>query len=334
MNMSQHADKILLGLAIAASALVGGLVLFLLARVLSNGLLKKEVKHFFFSPIAWLVMAGFAFVNGYVFLFLIDLYSGTFANVPFATVYFSQNFFLWILLLFIIPAITMRLIAEEKATGTIETLMTAPVRDAEVVFAKYAAAMVFFVIMWLPTVPLILALYYYGVPDAKWLELQASPAAVGWHTGWEGLGHWHVLGFLKGLPDGVRYGWHILKTFPEVMDVGPFLTAYLGLFLMGSAWISIGLLASSFAKNQVVAFMSAFVALIMLFAIGFAESLVHEDPAWLPHFRDVVHYISFINAFERFPKGVVDTRAVIYFASLTIVSLFFTVRVVESRKWR
>lgn len=304
----------LVALAILAGAVIGLAALFLLARAISTGLLKKELKHFFYSPIAWLVMAGFSFVNGYVFLFLIDYYQGTFANEPFAVVFFTRNFFLWILLLFIIPAITMRLIAEEKASGTIETLMTAPVRDSEVVFTKFSAALFFYVVMWIPTLPVIAALYYYGLPQSAWAELAAQRAAQGWGT--------------------LRYVKECLLRLGDVMDLGPFLAAYFGLLLMGAAWIAIGLLASSFAKNQVVAFMSAFVVLIMLFAIGFAESLVQEDPSWLPHFRDVVRYLSFLNAFERFPKGVIDTRSAVYFISVAAVSLFFTVRVVESRKWR
>lgn len=312
--LNRYADEILLGIAGLAGALVLATSIFLLARVLSNGLLKKELRHFFLSPIAWLVMGGFVFINGFFFLFLIEYYSGTFANVPFTTVYFGEGSIMWILLLIVIPAITMRLIAEEKSSGTIETLMTAPVRDAEFVFAKFGAALAFYVVMWLGMVPLFAALWYYGMPQGAWQELAAERAAQGWSL-WQ-------------------YGSHILARLNDVMDFGPFLCSYLGLLLLGSSWIAVGLLASSFAKNQVVAFMSAFVVLMLLFLLGYVENLVHEDPSWFPHFRAVVRHVTFTRAFEKFPKGVVDTRAVVYFVSLTVVSLFFTVRVVESRKWR
>jgi ABC-2 type transport system permease protein len=312
--LSRHADQILLGLAAAAGALVAVVAFFLLARVIATGLLKKELKHFFYSPIAWLVMAGFALVNGYFFLFVMDYYAGTFANVPFATAYFGEGSFLWILLLMLIPAITMRLIAEEKATGTLEGLMTAPVRDSEVVFAKFAAALIFYLVLWVPFAPLIASLYYYGLPHGAWHELSAQAAAGGWSR-WQ-------------------YASHAVARLNEVMDVGPFASLAVGLTLVGAAWISIGLLASSFAKNQVVAFMSAFVVLMLLYLVGYAEGLVREDPAWFPNLRETLRYVSFVKSFARFPYGLIDTRAVVYFTTLTVVALFFTVRVVESRKWR
>jgi ABC-2 type transport system permease protein len=314
-SLSQYADWILYGLAAAGAALLALTGLFLFVRAITTGLFAKELKHYFYSPIAWLVLAGFAFVNGFVFLFYADVYGGGYPSAPpFATAYFGQNIFLWILLLIVIPAITMRLLAEEKASGTIEPLMTAPVRDAEVVFAKFAAALVFYFVLWLPTLPLIASLYYYGLPQGAWAELMAARAAQGW-----------------SLLETAR---HVLARLNEVMDFGPVLVAYLGLLLLGGAWIAIGLLASSFARNQVVAFMAAFVASIMLFAVGFAENLIRDEAAFFPKAREVLHYVSFLNAFEKFPKGVVDTRALIYFVTLTAVALFFTVRVVESRKWR
>jgi ABC-2 type transport system permease protein len=312
--LTRYADQIFLGIAALAGALVLATALFLLARVVSNGLLKKELRHFFVSPIAWLVMAGFVFINGFFFLFLVEYYSGTFANIPFTTVFFGEGSIMWILLLIVVPAITMRLIAEEKATGTIETLMTAPVRDAEFVFAKYAAALAFYVVMWLGMLPLFASLYYYGLPAGTWADLQSLAAS----------GHWSNWQLVS----------HFAAKLNDVMDFGPFFCTYFGLLLLGSAWISIGLLASSFAKNQVVAFMAAFVVLMLLFLVGYLENLVHSDPSWFPHFLDVVRYVTFTRAFEKFPKGVVDTRAVVYFVSLTVVSLFFAVRVVESRKWR
>lgn len=320
--LEQHSDKFFYGIGAALGALVLGATLFLSWRAIATGMLKKELEHFFYSPIAWLVMAGFALVNGFVYLFFVEMYSGGFAATePFATVWFGRHFFFWILLLIVIPAITMRLLAEEKASGTIEPLMTAPVRDAEVVFAKYLAAMIFYVVLWVPTIPLIVALYYYGVPEAGWAELSASIPQGGSSVE---LG-WAYARYLKQL----------LLKFNQVMDVGPFLSAYFGLLLMGSAWISIGLLASSFARNQVVAFMAAFVVLVLLFSIGFVEGLIKTGaPDWLEQVKDVARYMSFLSAYEKFPKGVIDTRPVLYFVSLSVISLFFTVRVVESRKWR
>ena len=295
-----------LAVALAAAVFFGAL--YLLLRVVRTGLLRKELRHFFDSPIAWLVMAGFTFVNGFVFLFLADYYTQT-PNEPLVRVFFGNGFF-WILQFIVIPAITMRLIAEERASGTLETLMTAPVTDAEVVFSKFLAAFVFYVVMWLPTLVLLGAAYHYAAPELFYRDL------------WKG----HELSF--------GYARHVWGKVNEVMDLGPVGAAYLGVFLMGAAWIGIGLLASSLARNQVVAFIVGFVALLMLFSIGFLENLITVDPVWLPGLREVLHYLSFSNAFDDFPRGLVDTRSVVYFVSLTVFSLFLATRVVESRKWR
>jgi ABC-2 type transport system permease protein len=115
------------------------------------------------------------------------------------------------------------------------------------------------------------------------------------------------------------------------MDFGPILAGYFGIALMGAAWLAIGVLASTLARNQVVAFVTAFVATIMSFAIGFAESLFPGAPQWA---HDGLRYVSFQAAFEPFPRGVVDTRAVVYFLTIAVVALFLSVRVLESRKWR
>src|SRR5204862_279458 len=169
-----------------------------------------------------LVMAGFIAINGFFFIFIVEYYSGPFPNpVPFTTAYFGEGSILWILLLIVVPAITMRLIAEEKASGTIETLMTAPVRDAEFVFAKWAAALAFYVVMWLGMAPLFAVLYYYGLPDGAWAELSVRAASEGWST-WQRASH-------------------TVARLNEVMDFGPLLTSYLGLLLLGSSWIAIGL---------------------------------------------------------------------------------------------
>lgn len=279
-------------------------------RVWWRGLLAKELGHFFLAPVAWLTMAAFAFVNGFVFLFLFRAYQGM-PNEPLVRVFFgSQNAFFWVLQLIVIPAITMRLVAEERSSGTIELLLTAPVTEAEVVFAKFAAACAFYAVLWLPTLVLLGSAFYYACPEGFFAGLWAARA-------WDSA-----------------YAAEVWQRVNAVMDLGPVLAAYGGTFLMGAAWIAIGLLASSFCTNQVVAFITAFVALLTLFAVGFLEALIEVDPAWLPGLRDGIRFVSFPNAFDGFPRGVVDTRAVVYFLTLTALGLFLSVRVLESRRWR
>ncbi|GIW73220.1 MAG: ABC transporter permease [Planctomycetota bacterium] len=289
-------------------ALLGGTALVLLVRGWAKGLVQKELRHFFYSPIAWLTMAGFALVNGFVFLFLVDLYTGT-PGEPLVRVFFGTGFF-WVLQLIVIPAITMRLLAEERSRGTLETLLTAPVRDAEVVFAKFAAALGFYMVLWLPTVLLLGVALHFAAPEGFWAELWALRA--------RGLG-WPAAAVARA---------------SEVMDLGPVATAYAGTFLMGAAWIAIGLLASALTRNQIVAFIGTFVTLLLLLSVGQLELLVPSDPMWFPGLREVLRAVSFSHAFAGFPSGVVDTRAVVWFLSVAAYALFLAVRALESHRWR
>lgn len=290
-------------LGVAVLGLAGWLTL----RVCRNGLLRKELLHFFASPIAWLVMAAFTFVNGYIFMFIATAYSSLGPNEPLAKLLFGNGFF-WILQLILLPAITMRLVAEERASGTIEPLMTAPVTDAEVIYAKYLGALIFYFVLWIPTLVHVGIAYWYGVPD-NFMELVREVAAK----------------YQLSTPRA------FFRELNATMDFGPIASAYLGVFLMGSAWLSLGILTSSLARNQVVAFVLGFVITIMTFAINYVKNEFPTAPEWVQQLLD---HISFQVAFEPFPQGIVDTRPVVYFVSLTIVSLFLSVRVLESRKWR
>ncbi len=294
------------GLALAA--LAG----WLLVRVKRNGLLRKELMHYFASPIAWLVMAGFSLVNGFIYLFVIDYFAGSAPNQPLPQLFFGNGFF-WIVQLILIPAITMRLVAEERSSGTLETLMTAPVTDGEVIFAKYAAALTFYAALWVPTLIHLGLAYWYGVPDDFRSHVSETAAKLEWP-------------FYK-LPWLVTY----FRELNATMDFGPIFSGYLGVLLMGSAWLSLGVLTSSLARNQIVAFVLGFVITIMSFAVGFIQSLFPTAPR---AFLETVRYVSFQHAYERFPQGLVDTRSIAYFVTLTALALFLSVRAVESRKWR
>lgn len=120
-----------------------------------NGLLatlSRELRAYFFSPLAWIVLTFFLLGNGIIFTlivsFLSDPRSGG-STMPFEI--FFTGFFFWLVLLFTTPILTMRLLAEERRSGTIESLMTAPVSEAQVVVGKYLAALCFYCFLWLPT---------------------------------------------------------------------------------------------------------------------------------------------------------------------------------------
>ena len=103
---------------------------------------------------------------------------------------------------------------------------------------------------------------------------------------------------------------------------------YLGLLLMCSAFVSIGLLASSLTENQIIAAVIAFGVLLLLWIIGWAESLVG------PTLGSVLKYISLLTHFDNFAKGILDSRDVLFYLLFIILFLFSTLRILESRQWR
>ncbi|HUC83554.1 MAG TPA: ABC transporter permease subunit [Candidatus Acidoferrales bacterium] len=112
-------------------------------------LLRRELAAYFFSFTGYVIIAAITFLTGECFVQFIS----ALGSVPFpmpVTQMFFGSFYFWMILLLSAPVITMRLFAHEKASGTFETLMTTPVGDLEVVAAKFAAAFLFYLIMWLP----------------------------------------------------------------------------------------------------------------------------------------------------------------------------------------
>lgn len=122
-------------------------------------LTRRELGTFFYSWIGYIVIAGAVFLMGLCFYTLLDKLQGE--SIPMPITEFFFNFFFWLILLFSAPLITMRLFALEKYSGTFETLMTAPVGDVAVVLAKFTAALVFFMIMWLPLAGCVFILRYF-----------------------------------------------------------------------------------------------------------------------------------------------------------------------------
>lgn len=136
--------------------------------------LSRELKAYFFSPLAYVVLAALLLVNGFVFWLIVSFLSDPRAAVGAPLeLFFGQTFFFWLVLLFMTPILTMRLLSEERRSGTIEVLMTAPISEAQVVLGKYLAALVFYVALWLPT------LAYAGV-IARYSSVDWGPVASGY----------------------------------------------------------------------------------------------------------------------------------------------------------
>ncbi len=136
--------------------------------------ISRELRAYFFSPLAYIVAALVLVVNGLTFgvilSFLNDPRAGIGAPLEY---FFGQTVYFWLVLLFITPVITMRLISEERRSGTIETLMTAPVTEAQVIVGKFLAALAFYVFLWLPTV-------IYAVIVARHHQVDWGPVASGY----------------------------------------------------------------------------------------------------------------------------------------------------------
>jgi len=228
---------------------------------------KREIRTYFNSPVAYIVVTVFTIVFGFFF----------FNNVFVEKQADMRGFFSLapLMFCFFAPAITMRLLAEEKGSGTIELLITMPVRDWEVVVGKWLAAMA------LLATTLLLTLVF-AVTVAK-------------------LGP---------------------------LDKGPALGGYFGLLLLGGTYVSIGVMASSFTRNQVVALIIAFGICFPLFLFGKILPFVPEK------LQGIVAFLSTDTHFENVSRGVIDTRDLVYYASVIAVTLLIATTSLESRKWK
>jgi ABC-2 type transport system permease protein len=111
-------------------------------------------------------------------------------------------------------------------------------------------------------------------------------------------------------------------------DLGPILSGYLGLFLMGAAFLSIGLLASSTTENQIVAAVISFGALLLFYVIGWMSSSVGVT------LGKVLSYLSIVEHLDDFVKGVIDTKDIVYYVSFVFMGIYMSIRSAESSAWR
>ncbi len=228
---------------------------------------RREIRTYFNSPVAYIVVPVFVIITGY--LFFTQLFLEKQADM--------RGFFniMPLMFMFMIPAITMRLLADEKSTGTLELLITMPVRDWEVVVGKFLAAM---------------ALLCTAI--------------------------------------GLTMVFAITVKSLGPLDRGPTIGGYLGLVLMGGAYVAIGVMASALTRNSIVSF-------IIAFAISFALYLLGRLTQFLPQaLQKLVAYLSIDGHFENVGRGVIDTRDLIYYFSVMAVSLLIATLSLESRRWR
>jgi ABC-2 type transport system permease protein len=229
---------------------------------------KKEILGYFNSPLAYIFTAIFLIVGNWLFFQSFFLYNqasmrGYFDLLP------------WIFL-FITPALTMRLWAEEKKSGTIEVLLTFPVKDIIVVLAKFFSSLAFLALVLLLSI---------SIP--------------------------------------------ITTAFLGDLDIGVIIGGYLGSLFLGAIYLSIGLFLSSLTKNQIVAFLLAVVACFLLFLLS--SPFVLQAVTWL---APVLKVIGSASHFQNLSRGLLDTRDILYFISVTALFLFLNRQVLASRNWK
>jgi len=246
---------------------------------------QKEIRAYFSSPIAYVVIGFFTLLFGYFYVAILDWFvrQGMLGGMGMTSSWMSINqqfvrpllLNVTVVLLFVLPMITMRTYAEEKRSGTMELLLTSPLTDLQIILGKFLGALALYASMLAVTLVYVGVLFAFGAPEWK-------PIAAG----------------------------------------------YLGLLLLGASFISVGMLISSFTRNQIVAGMLTFGVFLLLWVIDWIGSFLG------PAGERIVNYLSVVRHFDDFAKGVVDTTHLVYYLSFITFGLFLTAKSVDSERWR
>ncbi|WP_027369928.1 ABC transporter permease [Desulfovermiculus halophilus] len=225
----------------------------------------KEFKDYFVSPIAYMVIAIFLLVTGWFFF-------STFFIQDQASL---RSFFnlLPITFAFVIPALTMRLFAEEFNVGSYEILSTMPISPVQIILSKFLAAVCMVGAMLLPTLAYV--------------------------------------GFVAWLGD---------------LDPGPVLGGYVGSLLLGASFAAIGLFTSALTRNQIIAYI---LGALCCFVLTLMNQMLFFVPSGI---MDLIQYLAVSYHFQNIAKGVIDTRDVLYFASVIAIGLYLTTLAIHARE--
>jgi gliding motility-associated transport system permease protein len=339
----------LLAILILVALVVG---IYLLAGLFqARSLLRREFSAYFLSPIAYVVLVVFLAVTGHLFyLTLQQLTASGPKGVEFPMQLMLGDDKFWLVFLFIPPLLTMRLFAEERSTGTLEMLMTAPLRDWQVVLSKYLACFAFYVVLWLPTLVYLPVLVDMETPIVRpvWtlysilflggLAAVALALILAWLPGGAGM-RLVALGLLTGgaVAAGVG-GWlhyhsgeEWVLEIPTRIDPWPVVASYLGLFLAGAMFLALGLLISSLVRNQLVAALLSLAVSLLFIVAGFWRA---DMDTGTPLYRLVYFFSVPLHFSKDFSRGLVDTRHLILYGSVALFCLFLTVRSLERRRWQ
>ncbi len=237
----------------------------------------REWKAFWYSPIAYVVGTVFLLLQGFVFWFLMNVLNDPRVDPSFNM---SQLFFgtvwYWFSILVMAPLLTMRTFSEEKRTGSIEILLSAPVTEWQVVLSKFLGAWLSYCTFWLAT-----GIYFL-----------------------------------------------VLRRYTPI-DWAPVLTGYGCTALLGAVFIAFGVWASSLTRNQIIAGFVTFVLILLLFSMGLLTIFLTG-----PESKKAMQYISMLDHIRDFSKGILDTRPIVFYLSLTVAALVLTIRTIASPRWR
>jgi len=247
---------------------------------------KKEIKTYFTSPIAYVVITVFLVLIGFFFYSLIWWFNSQSLQMAQNPSYYqllniNQMVYsplfhnMSIILLLMVPLLTMRLFSEEKRRQTDELLFTSPISVNQIILGKYFASLFVLLVMLFLTGIFSIFVFAYGNPE---------PA--------------------------------------------PILNSYLGLFLMGAAFISAGIFFSSLTENQIVSAILTFGALLLFWILNWAS--YSAGGMW----KSVLNYLSFFQHFDDMTRGILDTTDLVYYLSFIFLGLFLTHSVIQSRRWR
>ncbi len=229
---------------------------------------KREFTSYFNSPIAYIAITVFLVISGVVFFFEGEFFAKGMADMRH---FFDRTPLLFI---FLLPAISMRLISEEKRTGSLELLITMPISDVGLILGKLLGAFLFLL------VTLLLTLAY--------------PITI---------------------------------SFIGDLDWGPIIGGYLGLLLLGLSYLGIGLMTSCWTRNQIVAFILAVMICSFFYYVDALMGAFWEGT------RDFFAYISLKAHFDNIAKGVLDTRDILFYLSVTALSVIMGAFSLQSRRW-
>lgn len=236
----------------------------------------KEIRSFLSSIIGYIFILIYLIASGlfhWVISYNTNLLEGAEADlIPF----FNLSPLIFLIL---IPAITMRSIAEERRTGTIELLFTRPISDLKILLAKYFAGVTLLIVTLLPTLIYYISMYQ-------------------------------------------------LALDPSTFDHGATITSYIGLILLGSTFIAIGIFASSFTSSQIVAFILA-MFLCWLFYDGFTLLGSYN---LMGSFDSLIQYCGISYHYDAIKKGVIDTKNIIYFLSVIVLFIYAALTVIKTHK--